>query len=246
MLDWMLDATVWVLPFLLSVVGIYVSIEMPKSHHKKAWLASLLILGVLTSALALWQQARSRTAHESEVTALNERIKALGEDLRVINVQAETLGRSHLEEVARRQQAEKDLQLYIAGIGRITRAGVAADIRSSPIQVHVNGQPTRNPDEVRKVREALGRYLLQGVGLRDRCQSDPEGSTLEQEASAWYGEVTDYLQKNLDSSFVSQFVMTKLRTFNPNGVAEKRLPLWAGLDQRVETLSRFIDQLKQP
>jgi hypothetical protein len=96
----------------------------------------------------------------------------------------------------------------------------------------------------KKIREALGNLKVVGERLRERCRSDPPGSTLEREAEEWFAAVQKYLGENLDSSYVSQFASSKVTLFSPNGVPEARQPLWHGLNQRAEVLDRFIDQLR--
>ncbi|MBV8897478.1 MAG: hypothetical protein JO051_13280 [Acidobacteriaceae bacterium] len=82
MLDNWLDSAVILLPILLSVAGVVVSINAPKSHHRKWWYAGLVVCGILLSALTFWQQAKARSSHDAEVAALNKRIEQLDFDVR--------------------------------------------------------------------------------------------------------------------------------------------------------------------
>src|ERR1700675_1750703 len=104
MLDAFLDWAVVLLPTLVSVVGVFVSLKAPHSKHRAALRIGLITFGVLLSGATFWQQSRSRHAHAVEVTALNTTVSAVRTDLA-------TLGSQEKIEVARREQAEKDLML---------------------------------------------------------------------------------------------------------------------------------------
>ena len=269
MLDSFLDWAVVGLPTILSVIGVVVSIRVPHARHHRYWYGGLIATGVVVSGITMWQQYRTRQSHETEVSGLNGSLKQLQTQVTGLHDQTKELTKSHQDEVARRQQAERnlqeqtaamtqsqqaevvrrqqaerDLQNLVGAVGNSTRQGVMSDIKSSPIRVEVNGRPTRDPDEIKRVREGLGDYMRVGAQLRDRCRTDAPESRLERDAETWYGEVQTFLTKNLDRSFNSQFTTSKSLALIPGGVAEKRVGLWQFLDQRVETLSKFIDQLK--
>jgi len=80
--------------------------------------------------------------------------------------------------------------------------------------------------------------MQRGMELRDRCATDE----LEADAQSWFVEVQQYLRKNLDSSYLNQFLLTHPDPLTPGGVRQEMLPLWHGLNQRTQNLSRFIDQ----
>ena len=102
----------------------------------------------------------------------------------------------------------------------------------------VNGKPIQDVGEKKRIREALGNYMQRGMELRDRCATDE----LEADAQSWFVEVQQYLRKNLDSSYLNQFLLTHPDPLTPGGVRQEMLPMWHGLNQRTQNLSRFIDQ----
>jgi hypothetical protein len=56
-------------------------------------------------------------------------------------------------EIARRQQAEKDLALIVQSSGRAVREGVVSDIKKSPISVQINGElAAPQPLEVEEIK----------------------------------------------------------------------------------------------
>ena len=262
MLDSVLDWSVVALPTVLSVIGVLVSIKVPHAHHHRRWYVALVLAGLLISGMTMWQQYRARASRESEVSGLTTHLNKLRDQLvnleqqtatevarrqaseKTLQEQTAAMTQSQQAEVVRRQQAERDLQSLIGAVGNRTRQGVLSDIKNSPIRVEINGRPTRDPAEITRVREALGGLMRGGALLRSRCRTDPPTSQLEQDADSWYQEAQVYLQKNLDSSFHTQFVTDKVTALIPGGVPEKRVNLWSALDQRIETLSKFIDQLK--
>lgn len=255
MLDNLLDWVVVFLPTILSVLGVLVSVKAPHSKHHTAWRIGLFVLGVLISVATFWQQSRSRSAHAAEVAVLNGSLTSVRSDLS--NVQTQTtalqnqvkdLTSAQQAEVGRRQQAEKDLAIIVQASGKATRQGVAEDIRKSPIQVEVNGQPiaqsAMSAEEKKAIRQVLGNFLLQGQQLRDQCATDISVEQLTKTGQAWYDSVRTYLTLHLDSSYVSQFELTHPEPLSPASVRKEMLPLWYGLYERTQTLSKFIDELK--
>jgi hypothetical protein len=110
LVDNWLDSAVALLPIALAIAGIVVSINAPKSHHKKWWYGALIICGVSLSALTFWQQSRARSAHATEVMSLTRSV----ENVRAL-LQSET---------TRRENAESHLAVFVEGVGKTTREGV--------------------------------------------------------------------------------------------------------------------------
>lgn len=268
-LDSILEWLVVCLPTALSVAGVFVSIKVPPARSRRRWYVGLCLLGVLISALTFWQQYRSRESrnaesesHKTEVLTLKGGIGELKDQLvsikadnqievrrreaaeKQLRAQAAEFTQAQQREVIRREQAERDLQNLVSQVGHNTSKAVISDIKNSPIRVVVNGLPSKDPAAFRKVRESLGEYIHLGATLRDKCRTDPLNTTLEAEANKWYANVLAYLEKTLDKSYHSQFSLQHASSFQPHGVPPERVALWAGIDQRLETLNRFIDQLR--
>jgi hypothetical protein len=53
-----------------------------------------------------------------------------------------------------------------------------------------------------------------------------------------------YLRANLGSSYVSQFLLTNTE-MRPSDITAEKLPLWHSLNERIQTLNKFIDELKK-
>ena len=77
MLDGILEWTVTLLPFVLSGGGLLVSIEAPKSHHKKRWYGGLIVFGIAMSGVTWWQQSRARKTHDAELSALKTQLSRI-------------------------------------------------------------------------------------------------------------------------------------------------------------------------
>jgi hypothetical protein len=147
MLDAFLDWSAIFLPTLLSIAGVLVSINMPKSHHRPRWYVALIAFGMTISGVTFWQQGRSRSAHALEVTSLNSKIEG-------IQKETDRLVLAESAEVARRKRAEKDLTIIVQSTGKSTRDGVIRDIKESPIKVELNGvapEPKVIPSEAERI-----------------------------------------------------------------------------------------------
>jgi hypothetical protein len=106
------------------------------------------------------------------------------------------------------------------------------------------GPESATPEQKKEIRIALGNFMRMGETLRDRCSSDPPASHLEAEADAWFVKVRAYLIARLDSSFDVQFEHITATAMEPGAVPHDRVGLWKGIDQRIETLNKFIDEFK--
>lgn len=264
-----LDLLVVVLPTVAGLIGLAVSLRLPPKEHHQYWFAALGLAGVVIAGLTLLQQRYAREARNGEVAVVEGASKVLADSVAKLQTKldaevarriaaddrrlaAETTADQRVAaisqqlqvEVARREQAEKDLGRHISSVGDRTRQGVMEDFKSSPIRVIVNGQPTRSPDEMARVRDGLADFMARGAVFRDRCGTDAPGSTLESEAEAWFAEVRHYLRKNLGKAFEGQFALERLVVIGNSAIPGPRTALWKGLHARIEVLDSFINQLK--
>lgn len=235
MLDALLDWAIVFLPTILSILGVLVSVKAPHSKHHTMLRVSLVAFGIVVSGVTFWQQSRSRHAHAVEVNALNNTIGSVRIDLK-------NLGSREELEVARREQAEKDLMVGMVAVGKQTRVGIAQDLRTIPLKIEATSKSTDTPEK-KRVREALGNFVQRGMAIRDQLATTTLVSQVETEGQKWFDEVQLYLQTNLDSSYLSQFRLTHTEP-TPSDIPPEKLPLWHGLNERVQTLDKFIDQLK--
>jgi hypothetical protein len=242
MADIILSTLLAILTIVMAYVGVHVTLHPPNESPKKQLLYKLgfFACGVLAVILVIVQGVRGLN---SQRNATNE-IDALQFDIRGARAEAESAKQEVKSESSRRQKAERDLALIIENSGRATRRGVAEDIRKSPLRVEVTGQPLQDNREKRRIREGLGALMQRGMVLRDRCSTGVPVEQLTREGEQWFEEVQRYLNDNLDSSYLDQFLLTHPDPLTPGSVRQEMLPLWHGLNQRTQTLSRFIDQLK--
>jgi hypothetical protein len=82
-MDALVDYAAWLLPFLLSIVGIWVAVKVPKARERRAWLIGLCAVFLVTSLLTLYQQHRTRTAHTAEMADLTRAIEKIGNAVHV-------------------------------------------------------------------------------------------------------------------------------------------------------------------
>jgi len=154
MLDAILDWALVFLPTVVSAVGVFVSLRAPHSKHHRALRVSLILFGLVVSGVTFWQQSRARSAHAQEVGGLNQNLSRLLRRTDDLERDAKQSRADQQAEIARRQQAERDLAIIVHSSSQSTRAGVAEDIGKSPIKVEVSGRPL--PINVEEVKRLLG------------------------------------------------------------------------------------------
>jgi hypothetical protein len=114
----------------------------------------------------------------------------------------------------------------------------------TPKPCKVSGLNSTPDEEKKRLREALGKFVQRGMTIRDQCgQPGINRTQLETKGQAWGDEVVAYLRANVDSSYIEQFRLTHTE-LNPSDIPAEMLPFWHGMNERVQTLDRFIDQLK--
>jgi hypothetical protein len=210
MLDSILDWAAVFLPTLLSIGGVLVSMKAPHSKHHRAWRVGLVGVGLAISALTVWQQSRSRTAHATEVSTLNGKLNTLeGKlstvqgNLKMVQGYVGNLTQQGQTEAARRQQAEKDLAIIVQGTGKSTREGVVSDIKagraSTPLAVEnikLFSRPEKSthadaPYAVRMTFQAdtsIPRFLL-NVHFNNELKYVSIGPKVGSGGNEWYGGI---------------------------------------------------------
>ena len=168
--------------------------------------------------------------------------KAKGEQiLAMLN----TILRSQLD--AKQVIAKLDELAKIQGSSATTTGSNSPNVTGSGnvVTYNVLSPDDATPEQKKQVRTALANFMLRGMSLRSRCsrtaQEDPK---LDDDAAQWFAEAQAYLSATLDASFVVQFANTHATSLQPGGVPQERHGLWKGLDQRIDTLDKFIDQFK--
>lgn len=241
MLDICISASLAALTIVMAYLGVHVTLHPPNEspRARRRYKIGFLLCGVAAVFLVITQGVR---ANKAQRRASGE-IADLRQDIGGAKSEAQSAKLEVQSESARRQQAERDLAIIIQASGQATRAGITQDLHKIPLKVEVNGKPADTPER-KQIREALGQFVQRGMSLRDRCATDVPVKQLETEAQVWFTEAQIYLTKNLDSSYLSQFLLTHPDPLTPGSVRPEMLPLWHGLNQRVQTLDRFIDELK--
>jgi hypothetical protein len=226
-------------------LGMRVSLHPANSQTDKTKYKTgfLTCAGVAVLIVGMQSVRNVRAQHDS-----SEQIKKLQANVDAAKGETETLRHEMQNEVARRQQAERDLAVIIQTTGKQTRVGVAEDIRKSPINIQIAGQGSeivRTTEERKEISAKLTEYMLSGMKLRERCKTDPPDSPIDQDAQQWFDQAADYIREKLGADFMAQFINPKLAgRINYVGVPEKRQTLFVGIDQRIETISKFLDEVK--
>jgi hypothetical protein len=119
-----------------AYLGLHLTMHAPKTDtHRLAYKAGFILCGLVSCGLVGLQTYRNSTGQKS----LTQQISGLKSDLTDTKSQVTDARREQQTEIARREQAEKDLKEIVQGSGMSTRKGVIEDIKKSPIKVDISG-----------------------------------------------------------------------------------------------------------
>ena len=240
--DTALSAALAIVTILIAYLGVHVTLHPAESASARRWY-KIGFSGCAISAVSLviWQGIRNGNTQ----SAFRRDVQEATNEARRARDEVDNTRRDLQMENARRQQAEKDLEILVQATGQSTRRGITEDIKKSPITVEVSGHPIRDNAQNKQIREELGGFIARGLALRQRCLTDDTKSSLENDAQKWFEEAQIYLEHNLDSAYKIQFIQgSPLPIAPPSEVPEARRPLWQGINSRMLVLSTFVDQLK--
>jgi hypothetical protein len=233
MLDIAISAALAVLTIAMAYLGIHVTLHPPNESSKARLLykTGFFVCGCFMVCLVIAQSTRGKQAQRSA----GNQIDGLKNDIRDAK-------QAVVNESQRRQKAEADLKLAVTSSGQETRSGITQDLRKTPLKVDVTQKPADTPEKLR-IRGDLGEFARRGMEIRDKLATDVPLKQVEDEGQEWFVEVQSYLKKNLEPSFLNQFLLTHPE-LSPSVVPSEKLPVWHGLNERIQTLDRFIDELK--
>ena len=136
-IDICISAALAVLTIIMAYLGVHVTLHPVESAMaKKLYKIGFCLCAFGTVSLVVWQgirNAQTQNALRFDVKEARDAAWHARDDVGQARQDLKS-------ESTRREQAERDLALIVQATGRSTREGVVSDIKSSPIQVHVNGQ----------------------------------------------------------------------------------------------------------
>ena len=164
----------------LGFMGAWVTLRPPPPKWHKHVLAAFLLVGIAGASATFFDGREARREAAKQQTTL-DKVRAETEQLRA-DLKGESIRRE--VEIARREQAEKDIALMVKKSSEDTRTGVAEDFRKSPIKVDI--PPSTEPLKIttRLMRMAgdvppflneallLTNRLITPVRLTVECDSD--------------------------------------------------------------------------
>ncbi len=221
------------LPTALGVAG-YRLAAVPQSQPGLARI--LVIAGIATSAIAGWQHGRLRGASSEAATELRDQIEQQRDVIAAQEVKLHTLS----QQLAEQKQAELDRRK----VDLASLDPVIVPLHESDAEPAAARAPRARAEPQISRRESLVRFVASGKRLRDRCLTDPPNSSLDREADRWFADVLSFLRGSLGSPYVSEFMNPRPAGAVPEGIAEDRIPLWRGLDQRLDALNRFEERVR--
>jgi hypothetical protein len=158
MVDIFVSASLAALTMVMAYLGVHVTLHPPNESPRAQYLYKLgfFVCGLLAVALVITQgvrAGRSQRRSANEISDLKGTVVSVRGQLGNVETATALLRSEQTAEIARRQQAEKDLALIVQGSGKAVREGVVADIKKSPISVQINGQAaTAQPLEVEQLK----------------------------------------------------------------------------------------------
>jgi hypothetical protein len=132
----------------MAYLGVHVTLHPVDSRRAKlAYKLGFSICAVSTVGLVVWQDIRNGRSQ----SALDEKIETASAQSTKANATIGELKQREEAEIARREQAEKDLAILVQASGKATRDGVVSDIKKTPISVVLNtkgenSEPLRIPN----------------------------------------------------------------------------------------------------
>lgn len=135
-LDISIAVALAILTIVMGYFGVHVTLHPTDSPKEKLWYkGGFITCAALAVCLVVWQGVRNGRSQKG----FQKQVEMAASESQKANLRIDQLTREQQSEIARRQQAEKDLALIVQTSGRATREGVVSDIKSSPIKVEVKG-----------------------------------------------------------------------------------------------------------
>lgn len=233
MLDITISAALAVLTIAIAYLGIHVTLHPPNESSKarRFYKTGFFVCGCFMVFLVILQGIRTKQTQRSA----GNQIGGLQDDIREAKQEVKN-------ESKRREEAERYLTLAVRVSGQETRSGITQDLRKIPLKVDVTQKAADTPEK-KRIRGELGEFARRGMEIRDKLATDAPLKQVEDEGQEWFVGVQSYLKKNLEPSYLSQFLLTHVE-FSPSTIPSEKLPVWHGLNERIQTLDRFIDELK--
>jgi len=157
MVDIIVSTCLAVLTIAMAYLGVHVTLHPPNESPRArlGYKVGFVLCGILAVLLVIVQgvrAGRSQRQSAKEIDDLKGTVISVRGELSNLETATSLLRSEQTTEVARRQQAEKDLALIVQGSGKAVREGVVSDIKKSPISVQINGQ-TATPQPPLQVEE---------------------------------------------------------------------------------------------
>lgn len=182
-----------------------------------------------------------------EVAGLSGTLTSVRGELKDVQSQVKTLTDNQQTELARRQQAEKDLMLALEATSKATRQGVAEDIKKGPLKVWVSGAGGHSDEEKKKraaVRAELGNFMSEARSLMNFCVKPPSPNfSCENAVTQWNMKCLTYIRENVESSYAARFSSASGLSMSWSGVDDKTNNILNFLKNHTEVLEQFIKEL---
>ncbi len=94
----------------------------------------------------------------------------------------------------------------------------------------------------RRIRDSLSGFLMEGKKLMVSCNDETQPPPF-QETDLWQKEIEEFLNDNLEPSFVARFCNPAGLPMAANSIASiQHRNLWAGIHFRLARLSQFLEE----
>lgn len=257
MLDVFISALLAAVTIAMAYLGVHVTLHPPGEslRTQRRYKVAFCACGVIAVSLVVVQGIRTNKALQrstAQITNLENDIQGAKTEAQNARAEASNARTEVQKESARRQQAEKDLEIIVQSTGKATRQGVAEDIKKNPLKVSVNGAGGHTEEERKKreaVRVQLGYLMSEGRSLMSMCISPPRpppnfnfSFSCERVTADWQMKCARYIMENMDASYFHRFgSATGLGMTWP--VDQKTNNILQRMRDQTDILEKFIQEL---
>jgi hypothetical protein len=228
---------------IMGYLGVHVTLHPQESPTARRWYkAGFIACALVAVCLVVLQGMRNGKAQYE----LKRAVEAAAAAAQQATTRIDQLTGDQRKEVARREQAEKDLAIIVQSSGKAIREGVAEDIKKSPIAVSVTNGAKISPEDDAKFAEQIEKMVSIGSVLQKQFIETYDIAAVKSQWVKWTNDTTASLHRLAGASYVIQFK-------NAHGSAMMGCPTahsievcgyWQDIQGKKDSLSSMLTELR--
>jgi hypothetical protein len=241
-IDITIAALLTIVMIVMAYLGVHVTLHPADSpRSKRLYKGGFILCAFIAVALVFWQGVRNGKAQ----AALQRTVGDAASAARLDGQRIDRLMQEQKEEVARREQAEKDLALIIQATGQSTRSGVVTDLKKSPITVQVGRETKIKPEEEKKYAAGIEKFITEGISIQQYWLSSDDLTGTKAKWLKWRDETYKSLQE-IGPSYAVQFAQAHGNAFMgcPAGRNAEGCTYWQDIEGKNDALSSILGELR--